>query len=33
MKEFNNLEEMKEYYEERTNTYVFRENDEFSFSK
>ena len=29
MKEFNNLEEMKEYYEERTNTYVFRENDEY----
>ena len=29
MKEFNNLEEMKEYYEEKSNTYAFIENDEY----
>lgn len=27
----NNLEEMKKYYEEETNTYVFRENVKFTF--
>lgn len=26
---FNNLEELKEYYDEKTNTYVFKENDEY----
>ena len=29
MKEFNNLEEIKNYYEEKSNTYVFKENDEY----
>ena len=28
-KEFNNLEEMQKYYVEKTNTYVFKENDEY----
>ena len=28
-KEFNNLEEIQKYYDVRTNTYVFKENDEF----
>lgn len=29
IKEFNNLEEMQKYYDVRTNTYVFKEDDEF----
>ena len=28
-KAFNNLEEMKRYYDEETDTYIFRENDEY----
>ena len=28
-KVFNNLEEMKRYYDEETDTYIFKENDEF----
>lgn len=28
-KEFNNLEEIQKYYDVRTNTYVFKEDDEF----
>lgn len=27
IKEFNNLEEIEKYYDEKTNTYVFEEND------
>lgn len=27
-KEFNNLEEIQKYYDKKTNTYVFKENDE-----
>ena len=29
MKEFNNLEEIKNYYEEKSNTYIFKENNEY----
>ena len=28
-KEFNNLEEIKRYYDKETNTYVFKENDRY----
>ena len=28
-KEFNNLEEIQKYYDVRTNTYVFKEDDEY----
>lgn len=28
-KEFNNLEEIEKYYDEKSNTYVFKENDEY----
>lgn len=29
VKEFNNLEEIQKYYDENTNTYIFKENDEY----
>lgn len=29
IKEFNSLEEIKEYYDEESNTYVFKEDDEY----
>ena len=29
VKEFNSLEEIQKYYDENTNTYVFRENDRY----
>lgn len=29
IREFNNLEEMERYYDESTNTYVFKENGEY----
>lgn len=29
MKEFNSLEEIQKYYNEETNTYVFKENDKY----
>ena len=29
IKVFNNLKEMKKYYDEETDTYIFRENDEY----
>ena len=28
-KEFNKLEEIQKYYDENTNTYIFKENDEY----
>ena len=28
-KEFNNLEEIQKYYDEESNTYIFKENDEY----
>ena len=28
-KEFNNLEEIQKYYDEESNTYVFKENEKF----
>ena len=28
-KEFNNLEEIQKYYDEKSNTYIFKENDDF----
>ena len=28
-KEFNNLQEIEKYYDEKTNTYVFKENDRY----
>ena len=28
-KEFNNLEEIQKYYDEKTNTYIFKENGEY----
>lgn len=29
IKEFNNLEEIQKYYDKKTNTYVFKENDKY----
>lgn len=29
IKEFNNLDEIQKYYDEKTNTYVFKENNEY----
>lgn len=29
IKEFNNLEEIQKYYDENTNTYIFKEDDEY----
>lgn len=29
IKEFNNLEEIQKYYDEKTNTYIFKENEEY----
>ena len=29
IKEFNNLEEIQKYYDEKTNTYVFKEDDKY----
>ena len=29
VKEFNNLKEIKKYYDRKTNTYVFKEDDEY----
>ncbi len=29
IKEFNNLKEIEKYYDEKTNTYVFKEDDEY----
>lgn len=31
VKEFNSLEEIKKYYDKKTNTYVFKENDEYIY--
>ena len=29
IKEFNNIDEIQKYYDKKTNTYVFKENDEY----
>ena len=29
IKEFNSLEEIQKYYDEKTNTYIFKEDDEY----
>ena len=29
IKEFNSIEEIQKYYDDKTNTYVFKENDEY----
>lgn len=29
VKEFNNLEEIQKYYDEKSNTYIFKEDDEY----
>ena len=33
IKVFNNLQEMKRYYDEETDTYIFKENNEYIISE